>query len=325
LIRIGLLGYGYWGPKLARNIQASGSCELAAISDCLPERLAEAGRQHGGIRINNRPEDVISDPSIDAVAIGTPPDSHFALAAATLAAGKHVFLEKPMTQTTVEALRLIEESERMRLVLMVDHTYLFEPAVQEVSRIVCSGELGRLTLWESERTNRGALRSDANVLWDLAAHDLAILDYVLRVSPEAVNAVGTAFDDDTLEHAACLRLQFRGSFRVRVHVNWIAPRKVRRISIQGEAGVLVYDDLNPVCKVTVTPSADPALVRGFETEAAEPLQGAIQHFTRCIAGGSRPIADGAAGLRVVRLLEAADRSLKLHGRTVELDQPGEKA
>lgn len=321
-IRIGLLGYGYWGPNLARNIQASASCELAAIGDPSPARLAQATRKHSGVRLTERWSDVVADGSIDAVVIATPVTSHFDLALAALAAGKHVFLEKPMTQTSAEAIRLMEESGRRRLVLMVDHTFLFEPAVQGISRVVCGGELGRLTLWKSERTNRGAMRTDVNVLWDLAVHDLSILDYVLAASPGAISAAGTSSGAGRLEHSACLTLQFPKFLTAHIHVSWLGSRKVRRISIQGEAGVLIYDDLDPIRKLTVASSADPEGARVIETEGAEPLARAIEHFAACVATGSRPVAGGFEGLRVVRLLEAADRSLQSLGRTVMLDQAG---
>lgn len=318
-IRVGVLGYGYWGPNLARNVQASGSCELAAIADVSTERLAQARLTHGSVRLTNDWNAVVSDLSIDAVVVATPFDSHFELASAALIAGKHVFLEKPMTHTSVEAIRLIEESERRRLVLMVDHTYLFEPAVHTISKVLCSGELGKLTLWQSERTNHGAVRRDANVLWDLAAHDLSILDHVLTSSPNAISAVGTSSGGGQLEHSACLTLHFQDSLIARIHVNWLAQRKVRRISIHGEAGLLTWDDLDPAQKVTLTPYAAPDRTSVIKIEVAEPLDRSIQHFADCIDSCSRPIADGAAGLRVVRFLEAADRSMQSGGRTVMLD------
>jgi predicted dehydrogenase len=319
-IRVGVLGYGYWGPNLARSIQASRICELAAIADPSPQSLAQARLIHGGARLTEHWSEVVADQSIHAVVIATPVDSHFDLALAALDAGKHVLVEKPITQTSAEAIRLIQESERRRLILMVDHTYLFEPAVQTIARVLCNGELGRLTSWESERTNCGVVRSDANVIWDLAAHDLSILGYVLTSSPSALSAVGTTSASGKLEHAAHLTLQFRECLTARIHVNWLASRKVRRMSIRGEAGVLVYDDLDLAQKVTVTPFADPEHARVIETETAEPLHTAIRHFAACISSGSPPITDGAAGLRVVRLLEAADRSIQLRGQPVRLDR-----
>jgi predicted dehydrogenase len=322
LIRIGLVGYGYWGPNLARNIQSSQSCELAAIADISPARLAQAGLKYDGVQLTERWSDVVADRSIDAVVIATPVDLHFDLALAALSAGKHVFLEKPITQTSAEAIRLIEESERRRLVLMVDHTFLFEPAVQAIAKAIRAGDLGRVTAWTSERTNCGVVRNDVNVVWDLAVHDFSILDYVLRASPSSVSAAGTASGDGGLEHAASLTLQFPECLTVRIHVDWLAPRKVRRMSIQGEAGTLEYDDLDPMRKVTITASAQPGAARTVEIEPGEPIEKAIQHFAECVASGDRPIADGAGALRVVRLLEAADLSLQSMGRTVTLDRRG---
>jgi len=323
LIRSGLVGYGYWGPNLARVIQASRSCELAAIVDLSTARLAQAGLKYSGILLTVDWNEVVSDPSIDAVVLATPVNSHFDLALAALTAGKHVFVEKPMTLTSAEAIRLIEESERRRLVLMVDHTFLFEPAVLAISNFIGSGELGRLNLWNCERTNCTGVRGDANVLWDLAVHDLSILDYVLAASPNAISAIGSpSSDNGGLAHTASLTLHFQDSFTVRIHASWLAAHKVRRMSIEGEAGVLRYDDLDPIQKVTLTSSTGPDLPRAVETEAAEPLAGAIQHFAGCIATNRRPIADGASALRVVRLLETADRSLGSMGQTVMLERPG---
>jgi predicted dehydrogenase len=325
LIRIGLLGYGYWGPNLARVIRASQSCELAAVADFSPARLAQAGLKYSGIQLTDRCSEVVSNPLIDAVVIATPVDSHFDLALAALSAGKHVFVEKPITQTSAEAVRLTEESERRRLVLMVDHTFLFEPAVRAISQVISAGELGRVTSWTSERTNRGVVRNDVNVVWDLAVHDFSILDYVLAASPITISAAGTA-SGGGLEHAANLTLEFPECLTVCIHVDWLAQQKVRRISIQGEAGVLDYDDQEPMGKVTITSRAatvaEPERARVLETEAGEPLGRAIQHFVECIVSGSRPIADGAAALRVVRVLEAADHSLQSMGRPVTLDRVG---
>ena len=323
LIRSGLIGYGYWGPNLARVIQASRCCELAAIVDLSPARLAQAGLMHTGILLTVDCSEVVSNPSIDAVVIATPVNSHFDLALAALTAGKHVFLEKPMTLTSAEAIRLIEESERRQLVLMVDHTFLFEPAVLAISKFIGSGELGRLTFWNSERTNRGGIRGDANVLWDLAVHDLSILDYVLAAAPNAISAIGSASSDNGgLAHTASLTLHFQDTLTVRIHASWLGGQKVRRMSIEGEAGALRYNDLDPIQKLTFTSCNGLEQAQAVETEAAEPLARAIHHFAECIATNGRPIADGASALRVVRLLEAADRSLQSMGLTVTLERLG---
>jgi predicted dehydrogenase len=314
LIRIGLLGYGYWGPNLARNIQASSSCDLAMIGDLSPERLAQAHRKHPGIRLTECWRDLVSKSAIDAVVIATPAHFHFEPALAALAAGKHVFLEKPITSTSAEAMRLMEEAERRERVLMVDHTFLFDPGVSTIRKVLSSGTLGRLTEWKSERT-LGVVRRDVNVLWDLASHDLSILDHILPASPGAINATGSPS-----EQAACLTLRFPEGLTANIHVNWHGKHKVRRISIQGEAGVLVYDALDPVRTVTVTLAAHAGIERAIETETAEPLSRAIEHFISCIVIGGRPIAGGVEGWRVARLLEAADRSLHTAGQNIILDQ-----
>jgi predicted dehydrogenase len=311
LVSIGLIGYGYWGPNLARNIGASKTCRLAAIADPAPLCLAAAGRTHPGVTLLPNGGDLIADPYIDAVVVATPAQSHFELAMAALRAGKHVLVEKPLARTSDQALALIEESQRRGLVLMVDHTYVFSPAIGKIAETVQSGGLGDLQRWDSARLNLGLVRNDVNVVWDLAAHDFGILDHVLSAPPSALRATGVRPDGADAEHLAEVTLDFPGGLIAHITVSWISPIKVRRTLITGSRGTLVYDDQR----------ADALTIheRAVPLDAAEPLSRAIDHFAGCVSRHERPMVDGEAGLRVIRLLEAADQSLRRSGQVVSLD------
>jgi predicted dehydrogenase len=333
LIRIGVLGYGYWGPNVARNIAASSLCRLAAICDTSSSRMAVANRQHPGVTTTGHYRDLISDPAVDAIVVATPVQSHFELALAALRAGKHVLIEKPFTSTSEQALTLIEESERRGLILMVDHTYVFAPAIGAIAQAVRNKELGDLWYWDSTRLNLGLIRDDANVVWDLASHDFGILDHVLPFSACAVQATGMALGDGDREHLAYVTLHFPGGFIAHIHASWISPVKVRRTLIGGSRRMLLYDD-DLANKVTIDDCGfarddeDGKMryrrggVQTIQLDAEEPLFRAVQHFAKCVAESRRPITDGESGLRVVRLLEAADCSLESGGRVVSLDAAG---
>jgi predicted dehydrogenase len=311
VVSIGLIGYGYWGPNLARNIAASKVCRLAAIADPFTSRLAAAGRAHPGVSLMPHCGDLVADPHIDAVIVATPVQSHFELAMAALGAGKHVFVEKPLARTSGQALALIEESERRRLILMVDHTYVFSTAISRIAETVRSGGLGDLQSWDSTRLNLGLVRNDVNVVWDLAAHDFGILDHVLPSPPSGLRATGMRPGGTDAEHLADVTLDFPGGLLAHIAVSWISPVKVRRTLIAGSRGRLVYDDQR----------ADALRIheRAVPLDSVEPLSRAVDHFAGCIARSERPMVNGEAGLRVIRLLEAADRSLSGGGRVVYLD------
>jgi predicted dehydrogenase len=331
LIRIGVLGHGYWGPNYSRNIAASPWCELAAICDISPARLTEARLMHPGVPLLDW-DAMLADSRIDAVVIATPVRSHFRLALAALQAGKHVLIEKPMTRSSAEAMILIEESERRHLVLMVDHIFVFSPAVQAIGKLIQEETLGRLWYWESERLNLGLARDDVNVVWDLASHDLSILDHVMADSPTTIIATGLKPHGAGLEHLSHITLGYEGGFMAHIYVSWLSPLKVRRTVIGGSRRMLVYDDLEPVAKVTlhdygmVANSGTTQCHRGqtsvVKTAGCEPLLLAIEHFAACVANAWRPLAGGEAGLRVVRLLEAIDAALERGGQGVALDLEG---
>ena len=284
--------------------------------------------------LTERPADVISSPGIDAIVIATPVRSHFDLAVASLRAGKHVLVEKPLTSTSEQALALMEEAEQRRLVLMVDHTYVFAPAIRAIADTVRSQELGDLWYWDSARLNLGLIRDDANVVWDLASHDFGILDHVLPIAPSALKAVGMTPRGGGREYLAHINLHYPGGFLAHIHASWISPIKVRRTMIGGSRRMLVYDD-DLANKVAIhdcgfdpgSPNGDGVRYRRGEVkniplETAEPLFRAVEHFAMCVTESRRPITDGEAGLRIVRLLEATDESLELGGQIVSLDAEG---
>jgi predicted dehydrogenase len=319
-IGVGLIGWGYWGPNLGRNLAASERCRLTAVADPSPERLSLAAAVCPAARLTPSAESLLADPDIDAVVIATPAASHCALALAALHAGKHVLVEKPFTRTSSEALRLIEESERRGLILMVDHTFLFSPAVHAVRDLLGADALGPLQSYESARLNLGIVRSDVNVLWDIASHDLALLDQLVATAPVAVRAEGTTPLAGGGPHDAVLTLSYANGFSARLRASWTTPEKTRTITITGRRRQLLYDDMARVHKVTVYESGRAVLTP--ELSAVEPLRLMVDHFVGCIADRTRPLTDGASALRVVRQLEAAEQSLAQSGAVVTLDHEG---
>ncbi len=335
MIGIGLIGYGYWGPNLARNFAETRGAELRAVCDLRPERLALARARHPSARALAEAAELVAAPDVDAVVVATPVGSHFDLARRALEAGKHVLLEKPLTATADEARRLIEAAEKRGLRLMVDHTFAYTGAVRRIRELVRDGALGQIYYYDSVRVNLGLFQHDVSVLWDLAVHDLAILDYVLGDRAEAVSATGISHVPGQPENLAYLTLFFPERRMAHIHVNWLAPVKVRRTLIGGSEKMIVYDDLEPSEKVKlydkgVTLSQQPEGVYqqlvGYRTgdmwaprlETAEALRVEADEFVRSIETGAPPSTDALAGLRVVEVLEAASRSLHERGRPVEL-------
>jgi predicted dehydrogenase len=336
MIRVGVIGYGYWGPNLVRNFAEAAGAQVAAVADRRPERLAQAQARYPAIRVATDHLDVIGDPSVDAIAIATPVSSHFELAYAALRAGKHVLVEKPITASSDQALRLIDEAARRRLVLMVDHTFVFTPAVQKIRELTQAGELGDLYYYDSVRINLGLFQHDVNVLWDLAVHDLSIMDFVLGRQPVSVSATGLAHVPGEPENIAYVTMFFADNVIAHVHANWLAPVKVRRTLLGGSRRMVLFDDLEASEKVKVydrgiSVNASPEnvyqMLVGYRTgdmwapqlAIREALHAEAAHFVECVAQSRAPITDGAAGLRVVRLLEAATQSMKEQGRPIRVE------
>ncbi|MGD9782169.1 MAG: Gfo/Idh/MocA family protein [Kiritimatiellia bacterium] len=334
MIKIGVIGYGYWGPNLVRNFSECGVAEVRAVSDLRPERLKPVAARYPAVKTTANHRELLEDPGIDAVAIATPVSTHYELALQALQAGKHVLVEKPFTATVEQGQRLIEEAERRKLTLMVDHTFLFTPAVRKIKELVDAGELGQLYYYDSVRVNLGLFQHDVNVLWDLAVHDLSIMDFILGASPQAVSATGMAHVSGQPEDMAFLTCYFANNVIAHFHVNWLAPVKIRRTLIGGDRKMIVFDDLEPSEKIKVydkgitvnEPEGVYQMMVGYRTgdmwapqlSNAEALREEAKHFVACVESGKRPLTDGHAGLAVVRILEAASVSIRNRGRPVEL-------
>lgn len=335
-INIGVIGYGYWGPNLVRSFADVPGAQVIAVSDFNVERLANVQSRYPAIKVTTDSRDLFTDSKIDAVAIATPVSTHFDLALAALQAGKHVLVEKPMTVTSQQAITLIEEAKRRNLILMVDHTFVYTGAVRKMRELVTTKVIGDIYYYDSVRVNLGLFQHDVNVLWDLAVHDLSIMDYVLQSKPYAVSATGISHVPGEPENIAYLTLFFENNLIAHIHVNWLAPVKVRRTLLGGSQKMVCYDDLEPSEKVkvydkgiTVNGSSEKVyqMLVGYRTgdmwapklDMTEALQTEALHFIRCIQQGERPITDGEAGLQVVRILEAATQSMKNQGGLVELD------
>ncbi|MCC7157732.1 MAG: Gfo/Idh/MocA family oxidoreductase [Bryobacterales bacterium] len=331
MIRFGLIGYGYWGPNIARNIQALDSAQVAAICDKSDASLQRAGRAHPGTLVTNDCNELLSSPDIDAIAVVTPVWTHYELAKQALLNGKHIFVEKPFTSTARQAEELIELAERKNLTVMVDHTFLFTGAVRKIRQLIDDGTLGKLYYYDSMRVNLGLFQHDIDVLWDLAPHDLSIVDYLVGQKPEAVVATGASHLNG-LSDVAFMTIYYPDNVIAHINVNWLSPVKVRMTLIGGEKKMLVWNDLEADEKVKVYDKG--VNVRGREgvydllvsyrsgdmwspkVEGTEALKAEMAYFADCVMSGQRPFNDGQAGLRVVELLEAADQSLKRKGEAV---------
>lgn len=331
MIRFGLIGYGYWGPNIARNIQALDSALVAAICDKSDASLQRAGRAHPGTLVTNDCNELLSSPDIDAIAVVTPVWTHYELAKQALLNGKHIFVEKPFTSTARQAEELIELAERKNLTVMVDHTFLFTGAVRKIRQLIDDGTLGKLYYYDSMRVNLGLFQHDIDVLWDLAPHDLSIVDYLVGQKPEAVVATGASHLNG-LSDVAFMTIYYPDNVIAHINVNWLSPVKVRMTLIGGEKKMLVWNDLEADEKVKVYDKG--VNVRGREgvydllvsyrsgdmwspkVEGTEALKAEMAYFADCVMSGQRPFNDGQAGLRVVELLEAADQSLKRKGEAV---------
>jgi predicted dehydrogenase len=336
MIGIGVVGYGYWGPNLVRNFAECKGAAVRMVCDLRKDQLDKVERRYPGVRVTTTPADVWNDPAVDAVVIATPVQHHFELAMEALRAGKHVLVEKPITSTSEQASRLIDEAASRRLVLMVDHTFVYTGAVRKMRELVESGELGDIYYYDSVRINLGLFQHDVNVLWDLAVHDLSIMDYVLRQRPIAVSATGLAHVANRPENIAYMTMFFNSSLIAHVHANWLSPVKVRRTLLSGSRRMVVFDDLEASEKIKVydrgislNPSPENVyqMLIGYragdmwapQLPVTEALALEASHFVACVGDGSTPTTDGTAGLQVVRLLEAATKSMSEQGRPVSLE------
>jgi len=331
---VGVIGCGYWGPNLLRNFAENEAAELRWICDADEARLAAMRRRYPAAQTSNEYQKLLDDPNLDAIAVVTPVATHFQIARAALVAGKHLLVEKPLTATAAEAEELNDLAARNQRTLMVDHTFVYTGAVRKMKEIVASGALGDLLYFDSVRINLGLFQKDINVLWDLAPHDLSIMDYLIDRQPDGLSAIGSCHIEPGIENIAYLMLHFPGDFIAHFHFNWLAPVKIRRTMIAGSSKMILYDDIEPTEKVRIYDKgvttnrvgadreADYQTLVSYRTgdvwapklDSTEALRHVVTEFLDSIRKRRPPLTDGQAGLRVVRLLEAAQQSIKAGGQ-----------
>lgn len=332
MIRFGVLGYGYWGPNIVRNLQMLDEAEVVAICDNSPAALRRAKQLYPGVRLTSDCDELVRSTDIDAIAIITPVWTHFKFAKSALCQGKHVFVEKPFTATSEEAEQLIGLAESRGLKIMVDHTFLFTGAVRKIRQMIDDDTLGKLFYYDSTRVNLGLFQHDVNVIWDLAPHDLSIVDYLIGRPPEAIVATGEAHLNGLVD-VAFITAYFPDNIIAHINVNWLSPVKVRTTLIGGEKKMLMWNDLEADEKIKVYDKGVQIgnsreglydLLVSYRSgdmwapriEQLEALRIELGYFVECIQNNSTPFNDGAAGLRVVRMLEAAEESLSKRGEAV---------
>jgi predicted dehydrogenase len=338
LLKVGIVGCGYWGPNLVRNFNQAPGTDVRMIADVDPERRKLVSRLHGDVVVTDDFNDMLKGTETDVIAIATPLSTHFALAKAALQAGRHVLVEKPIASTPDEARQLIEIAEKNNRILMVDHTFVYSEPVRKTRELVQTGEIGEVFYFDSVRVNLGLFQHDTNVIYDLAVHDLSIMDYVLGRVPSVVSATGASHFADQTENVAFMSFMFPDSSLIsHIHVNWLAPVKVRRTMIGGSRKMVVYDDLEPSEKikiydkgVEVSDDSDDVkkLLPSYRIgdlwvpniKMGEPLQAMVQHLVDCVENNRKPVTDGETGLRIVRYLDAANQSMKSNGMPVEIEK-----
>ena len=334
MIRMGVIGYGYWGPNIVRNFNAVDGSKVVAVCDAREDVLKKAAKAYPGIHVATDADELIKAPDVDAVAVITPVFTHFELAKKALSEGKHVFVEKPFTYTSDQAKELIDLASKKNLKIMVDHTFLFTGAVMKIKQLISDGTLGDLYYFDSMRVNLGLFQHDVSVIWDLAPHDLSIMDYIIEEKAAAVVATGEAHFNHGLEDVAYITVYFPRNVIAHFNVNWLSPVKVRTTLIGGQKKMLVWNDLDPDDKIKVydkgvdVTSADSVynLLVSYRSgdmwapkvSQTEALKLEAEHFVDCVTNNKTPINDGLSGLRVVEVLEAAEKSVKEKGAVISL-------
>jgi len=334
-MKIGLIGYGYWGPNLARNFNANPDLELSYVCDFSQDRLKAASVLYKQTKIVGDPEALFRDGDLDAVAVATPVSTHFDLARRALESGKDVWLEKPMTEKVEQAEELIELAEKKKRVLHVDHTFVYTGAVRKIKELIDRGELGDLIYYDSTRVNLGLFQQDVDVIWDLAPHDISIMDYLMPFKKVAVSATGSKYYGNGIVPKALLTIYMENNVVGHINVSWVSPVKIRQTLIGGTAKMVLYDDNQPSEKIKVYDKG----VNLYETKEAlyhlkvqyrvgdmwapkvsdhEALGLQAKHFAECLKTRQKPLTDGKAGLEVVKILVASQKSLKGRGMPVEL-------
>jgi predicted dehydrogenase len=327
-VRVAAVGCGYWGPNVIRNLDAVSGFELCCVCDIDPHRLRPVAARYPHARSTTHIDDIFGDPSVDAVYLSTPVSTHFQLARRALESGKHVLIEKPLATTVDQAEELAAFAAARGLTLMVGHTFVFSPPVRKVKELIDSGMIGPIYYVETTRVNLGLFQKDVSVLWDLGPHDVSILNYWLDEVPLRVSARGRSYLGETLEDVAFLTLEFPSGILAQIQLSWLAPSKLRRTSIVGRHRMVVYDDLEPVEKVKVFDRGvdrQPASFGEFQLtyrsgdilsprlDTTEPLYLECAHFLECIVSGREPDTSPDSGVQVVRVIEAAERSMRQGG------------
>lgn len=333
MLRVGVVGYGYWGPNIVRNFSNVDGATVVAVADKNAEVLKKAKRAYSNLDVTDDADRILTSPDIDAVAVITPVFSHYELAKKALQNGKHIFVEKPFTSTADQAEELVELAEQKGLKIMVDHTFLFTGAVRKIKELVDSGDLGDLYYFDSMRVNLGLFQHDVNVIWDLAPHDLSIMDFLTDQKPVGVVATGESHFNG-LEDVAYVTVYFSNKLIAHFNVNWMSPVKVRTTLIGGDKKMLVWNDLEADEKIKIYDKG--VEVKGRESvynllvsyrsgdvlvpkvEQTEALKLEAEYFVDCVVNNKNPMNDGRSGLRVVKILEAANKSLKKRGEMVAI-------
>lgn len=335
MIRLGIIGCGYWGPNLVRDFYETEGVKVVTVADISEERLKNIKKRFYDVSVTRKASDVISDKSIDAIVIATPAETHYKLAKESLAAGKHTFVEKPLTFDVREAEELVGLADRSGKILMVGHTFEFNPAVEKIREYITRKELGDVYYLTSRRLNLGKIREDINVLWNLAPHDVSIFMYVLGSMPTEVRSWGASFLQKDIEDMVIASFTFPGNITASLQVSWIDPLKVRDMVVVGSKKMVVYDDVDNEGKIKVYDKGADRLVKPGESceyqfklragdvliprlPMQEPLKRECEHFACCIANNKTPLTDGKNGLRVVKALAAAQQSLKNGGKAVKI-------
>ena len=335
MIKIGLIGYGYWGPNLARNFNINPDFELSAICDFSVDRLRKAAKLYPHARILSQVDEIFTDNQLDAIAVATPVSTHFDLAKKALQSDKHVWLEKPMTEKVEQAKELIELSEKQNKVLLVDHTFVYTGAVRKIKELIYKGRLGDLMHYDSTRANLGLFQQDVDVIWDLAPHDISIMDYLMPFRKLTVSATGSHFYGNHLVPKALLTIYMENNIVAHINVSWVSPVKIRDTFIAGTSKMVLYDDNQPSEKIKIYDKG----VELYETkeelyhlkvqyrvgdmyapklEDHEALAFETEHFADCLLNGKRPLTGGKAGLEVVKVLVGSKKSLQANGAPVDI-------
>lgn len=338
MIQLAVIGAGYWGPNLIRNFSQVPGTRVAYVCDLDPAKLSPLSSQYPTLTTTRDYNDALRDPAVDAVVIATPVSTHRALALDALNAGKHVLVEKPLAATAKTASEIAALARGRGRILMVGHTFIYNPAVAKVKQLIERGTLGEIYYIDSARVNLGLHQFDINVIWDLAPHDVSIILYWLGQRPVRVSARGNSYTQDAIEDVAFITLEFQNKVMAHIHVSWMSPAKLRRTTIVGSRQMVVYDELEAMEKVKLYDSGVETLQLNQETRAelqriyrvgdvlsprldvVEPLRVECAHFVECIRDGKTPRTDGDAGVAVVQVLEAATQSMRLGGQTIEIPE-----